>query len=145
MRHLALILALAAAAGFAVAAPAGAQTVEELTVTGHGPLERPQAITEAVSFADLDLTYAGDREVLLRRVNTTAGRICDRLNEPRPAPGNLGKSCQDIAVRGAMDQVREAFEDARLRYAEANASSAYADAYGAPVSATAPNPDDDGR
>lgn len=140
MRHLALTFALAAVAGFAAAAPAGAQSVEQLTVTGHGPLERAQAITEVVSFADLDLTYAGDREVLLRRVNTTAGRICDRLNEPRPGPGNLGKSCQDIAVREAMGQVHEAFEDARLRYADAN-SSAYADANGAPASATVPDYD----
>jgi UrcA family protein len=125
MRHLALTLAAVAAS--LAAAPAFAQTVEELTVTGHTLLNRPQAITETVSYADLDLTRARDRSVLLRRVNTTAGRICDRLNEPHPAAGNLGHSCQEVAVRGAMSQVRLAYADAR--------SPAYASAYGAPVSA----------
>ncbi len=63
----------------------------------------------------------------MQRVNATAGRICDRLNEARPTAGNLGHSCQEVAVRGAMSQVRLAYADAR--------SPAYAAAYGAPVSA----------
>jgi len=125
MRYLALTLT--AAGALAAAAPAFAQTVEELTVTGRGA-RAPQAITETVSYADLDLNYARDRAILRHRVNVTAGRICDRLNEPGRAAGNLGRSCQDIAVRDAMDQVRLAVADAR-------AGTNYADAYGAPVSA----------
>jgi len=127
MRYLAL--SLTAAAALAAAAPSFAQTVEELTVTGHSARARPQAISEVVSYADLDLNYGRDRDILRMRVNSTAGRICDRLNEPRPSPGNLGHSCQEVAVRGAMDQVRLAFADARV-------GTNYADAYGAPVSAT---------
>jgi len=126
MRYFAL--SLTAAAALAAAAPSFAQTVEELTVTGHSARTRPQSISEVVSYADLDLNYGRDRDVLRSRVNYTAGRICDRLNEPRPAPGNLGHSCQEVAVRDAMGQVRLAFADARL-------GTDYAGAYGAPVSA----------
>ena len=125
MRHLALTLA--AAAGLAAAAPASAQTVEELTVTGRTLLNRPQSLSEVVSYADLNLSSARDRQVLVRRVNTTAGRICDRLNEAPPSAGNLGHSCQEVAVRNAMSQIRQAYADAR--------SPAYAAAYGEPVSA----------
>lgn len=127
MRYLALTLAAAAALSAAV--PAFAQTVDELTVTGRSA-RAPQAITETVSYADLDLSYARDRDILRQRINITAGRLCDRLNEPRRAAGNLGRSCQDIAVRDALGQVRLAVADAR-------SSASYADAYGAPVSAVA--------
>ena len=130
MRYLAL--SLTAAAALAAAAPSLAQTVEELTVTGHSARARPQAISEVVSYADLDLNYGRDRDVLRMRVNSTAGRICDRLNEPRPSAGNLGHSCQEVAVREAMDQVRLAFADARV-------GTNYADAYAAPVSAVVPD------
>ena len=126
MRYFAL--SLTAAAALAAATPSLAQTVEELTVTGHGARARPQAITEVVSYADLDLSYGRDRDVLRMRVNDTAGRICDRLNEPRPAPGNLGHSCQEVAVRDAMGQVREAYADAR-------SAPRYAETYGEPTSA----------
>jgi UrcA family protein len=127
MRH--LVLTLAAAAGLAAAAPALAQTVEELTVTGHALRDRPQSLSETVSYADLDLNYARDRQTLRMRVNDTAGRICDRLNEARPSAGNLGHSCQEVAVRDAMGQVREAYADAR-------SGPRYAETYGEPTSAT---------
>jgi UrcA family protein len=100
-----------AAATFAV--PALAQTVEELTVTGHALRNAPQSLTETVGYADLDLTQASQRTILRRRVSDAAGRVCDRLNEPRPSAGNLGHACQDIAIRGASDQMRLAFADAR--------------------------------
>jgi len=130
MRYFAL--SLTAAAALAAATPSLAQTVEELTVTGHGARARPQAITEVVSYADLDLSYGRDRDVLRMRVNDTAGRICDRLNEARPSAGNLGHSCQEVAVRDAMDQVRLAFADARV-------GTNYADAYSEPASAIVAN------
>src|SRR5437879_5033200 len=106
MRHLAL--SLVAAAAFAAGAPAVAQTLEELTVTGHALRYQPQSLSETVSYADLDLTSRRDRHRLAERVNVTAQRLCDRLNEPPPSPGNLGHSCEEIAVRDAMGQVRPA-------------------------------------
>ena len=79
------------------------------------------------SYADLDLTQYADRERLRLRVNDTARRLCTQLNQESPNPGNMGHSCQEVAVRDALDQVRLAVADAR--------DAAYADTYGAPVSA----------
>jgi UrcA family protein len=134
MRNLALAT-LTAAAALTCGAPASAQTVEELTVTGHLNTSRLQSLSERVSFADLDLNRYEDRRVLLLRVNDAARHVCTQLNQESRNPANLGHTCQDNAVRGAMDQVRYAFADAR--------DQSYADAYGAPVSATVP--DDDPR
>jgi len=131
--RLTALATFAAAAAFVCAAPAFAQTIEELTVTGHLPGSRLQSLSERVSFADLDLTYAGDRERLRMRVNNAARRVCTQLNQESPNPANMGHSCQEVAVRGAMDQVRFAFADAR--------DAAYADTYGAPTSATVPDYD----
>lgn len=114
-------LATLSAAALAIAAPAFAQTAEELVVTGRALGARPQSLSQTVSYADLDLTQARDRRVLLQRVNYTAGWLCDRLNEARPAAGNLGHSCQEVAVRDAMVQ-------ARLAYAGAGSNPAYAQA-----------------
>jgi UrcA family protein len=129
------LLAAAAFAAAGLALPAAAQTVEELTVTGHALRNAPQSLSETVSYADLDLTQARQRAILSQRVNAAAGRVCDQLNEPRPSAGNLGHSCQEIAVRNASDQVRLAVADARnvsrLAYAPAAGS------YGAQASATA--------
>jgi len=138
MRNLALAT-LAATATLCVGAPALAQPyergpVDELTVTGRLPGHQAYSLSEAVSFADLDLTRYSDREILRLRVNDTARRLCTRLNQESPGPANLGKSCQENAVRGAMGQVRQAFADA-------GANSAYVDEYGAPVSARVPDYD----
>jgi UrcA family protein len=128
MRYLALATLTATAA--LVAAPALAQNIDELTVTGHGP--RAQSLSEAVSYADLDLNLRADRATLQRRVSDTAGRLCDQLNQDPASRHNMGKSCKDIAVRDAMGQVRQA-------YADASSSPAYVDAFGTPTSATVPD------
>jgi UrcA family protein len=130
MRYLALAT-LAAAAVLAGSAPASAQVVEELTVTGHLNASRLQSLSETVSYADLDLNRYGDRQELISRVNNAARHVCTMLNQDGPNRANLGRSCQDNAVRGAMDQVRYAFADAR--------DQAYADTYGEPASATVPD------
>ncbi|MFL5294905.1 MAG: UrcA family protein [Phenylobacterium sp.] len=130
-----VVLAAAAVAALAFSAPALAQTVDELTVTGRA-LRAPQSLSERVSYADLDLNQARDRKVLLQRVNAAAGRVCDQLDEPRPHAGNLGRSCQELAVRAATDQVRLAFADAR--WAPAFGANSYpANSYAAEASAVA--------
>ena len=129
--------ALTAAAGLAAAAlsaPAFAQTVEELTVTGHALRNAPQSLSETVSYADLDLTRASQRTILERRISDAAGRVCDRLNEARPGPGNLGHSCQEVAIRGASDQMRLAFADAR-EVSRLAAAAPAAGSYATPTSA----------
>jgi UrcA family protein len=142
MRYLALAT-LAAAAATLAGAPAFAQTVEELTVTGHALKNQQLRKSRAVSFADLDLTRPGDRQTLRMRVADTAGDVCEELNEPGPTPGNLGRSCQEIATRNAFADVKVAVANARgAAYAEANLPDSWyapaADTYGTTASATAP-------
>jgi len=132
----ALTAAAASLAAAALAAPACAQTVEELTVTGHTLRNAPQSLSETVSYADLDLTQKSQRAILERRVSDAAGRICDRLNEARPGAANLGHSCQEVAVRNASDQMRLAYADAREVSRLAQAAPA-AGSYATPTSAIA--------
>lgn len=133
MRMLALATLTAAAltAPAALAQPDYDASAGELTVTGHVPGYRLRSLSERVSYADLDLNRAGDRHRLETRVNIAARRICTQLNQEGPGPANMGRSCQEIAVRDAMGQVRQAYADA--------ASPAYVDRFGAPTSATAPD------
>jgi UrcA family protein len=135
LRSTLLAAAVLATAGLAV--PAAAQTVEELTVTGHALRNNPQSLSETVSYADLDLTQASQRAILNARVTAAAGRVCDRLNEARPHAGNLGHSCQEVAVRNASDQVRLAFADARNMARLASAAPA-AGSYSSEASAVVP-------
>ena len=139
---------LVAASGFAAAAlalpAARAQTADELVVTGHA--RGAQSLSETVSYADLDLTQPRQRAILTARVNDAAGRVCDRLNETRPGAGNLGHSCQEVAVRNASDQVRLAVADARNMQRLAAAPSAQsfgaqASAEESTLAASAPIPD----
>ncbi len=144
MRHFALAT-LAAAAVTLAGAPAFAQTVEELTVTGHSMKNDRQILSRAVSFADLDLTRQSDRKMLRARVSDTAGDVCEELNEPGPSAANLGRSCQEIAMRDAFAQVKVAAAAARgAAYADAAFSdpsffavAPSADSYAAQVSTTA--------
>lgn len=141
MRYLPL-LSLAAAVTFA-GAPAFAQTVEELVITGHSRGERPTSASQTVSYADLKLTQAADRATLKHRIVAAAKDVCRKVGEDPPLRGNLGRSCQDNAIRDAMVDVRVAFADAEIYQAfaapEVGASevgASAASASGANVSAT---------
>ncbi|MGH6964487.1 MAG: UrcA family protein [Phenylobacterium sp.] len=143
MRYLALAT-LAAAAATLAGAPAFAQTIEELTVTGHALKNQQLSKSRVVSFADLDLTRPADRQTLRMRVADTAGDVCEELNEPGPAPGNLGRSCQEIATRNALADVKVAVAAARgSAYAEANLPDSWyapaAETYSSAASATVPD------
>ncbi len=127
------VAALMAPAAFGQPAqPAYDASIEALTVTGHLPGYQLRSLSERVSYADLDLNTAGDRHRLELRVNSAARRVCTQLNQESPGPANIGRSCQDVAVRNAMGQVRQA-------YADASSSPAYVDRFGAPTSATVPD------
>lgn len=144
-----LLIAAAAMGAFGAAAPALAQsTVGELTVTGAWYEDgRPVTLSRPVSYADLDLRYQRDQDILRERVNATARDVCDELGEDRPNHTNLGRSCQDRAVADAMNQVRAAVAyamNAPPAYAPvgASADTAYvapaAPAYSANANAVAP-------
>ena len=130
----------AAAAGLAfAAAPALAQTVDEVTVYGHlGPDGRPNTLSRAVDIADLDLRYDADVREMQKRVRYTARALCDELGETG-GPG-LTPSCVDAAVRGAQRQTRYAVAQARapVYYAYA-APPPSADDYAPPASAVVPD------
>jgi UrcA family protein len=144
MRYLPL-LSLAAILT-AASAPAFAQSVEELVITGHGHGERPVSASQRVSYADLDLTQADDRAMLKHRIVVAAKDVCREVGEDAPLRGNLGKSCQDNSIRGAMVDVRIAFADAQAYQAfAANDVGAYdAGAYGSNVSAIVADPTTNG-
>jgi UrcA family protein len=142
MRYLPL-LSLAAVLA-AASAPTFAQSVEELVITGHGHGERPASASQRVSYADLNLTRAGDQAVLKHRIVAAAKDVCREVGEDAPLRGNLGKSCQDNAIRDAMVQVRVAFADAQAYQAFAANDVGDAGAYGSNVSATVADPTTNG-
>ena len=109
MRSLAL-------ATLAIAAPAFAQPLDELVVTGHGR-NPPPVLSERISFDDLNLRLASDRSVLRYRVVRTARRVCELLGEqsPTPSPSLRAASCEGIATSNAMRQVRVAVNQAYAR------------------------------
>jgi UrcA family protein len=125
-------------AGFALAgASALAQaSLPELTVTGRAG--EAQHLSQAVSYADLDLTRPEDQTVLKQRIADTAHDLCDRLGEAGPASGPLVPGCEDAAVREARPEVRMAIAMAPERQAYALSQAASADQAYTDSSATAP-------
>jgi len=104
------------AGGVAVAAPALAQTVEELTVTGRqrvGPETR--TLSAAVSYRDLDLTTESGRTVLTQRVRSTAQDLCRQLGEQNMGSAAVAQSCERDAINSASDQQRVAIANAEPR------------------------------
>jgi UrcA family protein len=79
---------------------------EEITVTGrYGTVpDSVQSLSQAVSYADLDLSTDAGKKELRQRLNLTARWLCQKLGEPEiaapPAP-----SCRDAAVSDAMARV----------------------------------------
>ena len=140
-----LILPAVAALMCAAAAPAFAQTVEELTVTGqwNGRGEPPATLSRVVDISDLDLRYGRDVRIMDRRVRSTARAVCEELGETG-GPG-VTPSCVDSAVRNTQRQVRFAIAEARrpVYYAEREpyVGPPVADDYSAPASDTVPDYD----
>ena len=101
---LAWVAALAGAVTVSGVTPAAAQpTVEELTVTGrYGRVpESVQSLSQAISYADLDLsTEAGKRE-FRRRINLTARYLCEKMGETSTGD-TVVPSCRDAAARDAL-------------------------------------------
>jgi UrcA family protein len=109
------LAAVLAAAGL-MATPAMAQTVEELTVTARiGPDGEPQALSRAVSFADLDLTTPEGKQALKRRIADTAFDLCRDLGESPLAVIPPLPSCQQSAINSTRKQLRQVYAEARPR------------------------------
>jgi UrcA family protein len=118
-----------AGVGIVAGAPASAQTtVEEFIVTGHnGPDNEATSLSQAVSYADLDLSSAEGRYELRHRVSVTARYLCRRLGEDDTSDGVV-PSCRDAAVRDAMTRARPIIV-ASERDAEWAAASAWRPPY----------------
>jgi len=145
MRYLTLATMAAAAALCAAPAFAQDQTLEEVTVTSHALRDEQMSKSRPVSFADLDLTNNADRQKLGLRIADTANSLCEELNQPGPTGATLGQSCQEIAVKDAMGQVKTVVAAARgAAYADANlapgwaATAPSAETAGAQAAATEP-------
>ena len=112
-------LLLASAALASIAGPASAQRYappppydarypddrgeEDLVIYGRAP-DDAEALSQRVSYADLDLFYPADRRELRRRISLTARDLCERLGES-DGSGSLLPSCRDEAERDALRRV----------------------------------------
>ncbi|MDH7975969.1 UrcA family protein [Sphingomonas sp. AR_OL41] len=111
------LLAGVTLAGAAAALPVQAQdyrndpvyypdSQEDIVVEGRWGRTRDDvdALSQRVSYADLDLRYAGDRRELRHRIDLTARYLCDRLGE-NDNSASLVPSCREAAVRDALRRV----------------------------------------
>jgi UrcA family protein len=97
---------VAGAAFLGASAPVQAQAApEEITVTGrYGKVpDNVQSLSQAVSYADLDLSTAAGKSELRRRLNLTARFLCEKLGESDAATPPV-PSCRDAAVKDAMER-----------------------------------------
>jgi UrcA family protein len=97
---------LCAATALAAGAPAMAQgTSEEIVVIGRygSAPDSARTLSQAVSYADLDLSTASGRSELRHRVKLTARFLCDKMGES--GSSSLTPSCRDEASSSAMNRV----------------------------------------
>ena len=94
-----------AGACLALAAPAFAQTAEEITVLGrYGAGAEVRSLSQVVSYADLDLGTKAGQDMLRHRISLTARYLCDKLGESNTSSAGI-PSCRDQATRDAQAQV----------------------------------------
>ncbi len=76
---------------------------EEIVIVGHyGRVpDNVDSLSMTVGYADLDLSYAADRDILRHRIALTARFLCDKLGESDTGPG----SCRDVATQDALRRV----------------------------------------
>lgn len=113
------------AAAFGLVSPAMAQTVvvpvppppgpDQIVIVGHygnGTLpDNVESASLTVSYADLDLSFPRDRDILRHRISLTARYLCDKLGESDTGPG----SCRDAATKDALQRVGTIWERAAPR------------------------------
>lgn len=131
-----LVLAAIAAAGLAAAAPAFAQSVDELTVTGH--YRNADTLSAVVGYGDLDLTTQWGQTELKSRIKATARDLCRQLGESDSGASALAPTCVQDAVNSASGQVRVAISQATPRSLAYIPPAPAATEYIADVSTTEP-------
>ena len=122
---------IAGVAFMGVAAPSGAQPIEEeIIVSGrYGTVpDSVKSLSQPVSYADLDLTTAGGRAELRHRVRLTARFLCEKLGESNSSSGVVA-SCRDAAAKDALDRIGTIEANAAPRGTTWVASSRWAAPY----------------
>ena len=104
------LAALAAAGACAAVAPLPAHAQgasEDITVVGrYGRVpDSVRSLSQAVSYADLDLSTQAGRDILRHRVALTARYLCEKLGESDTSSGPVLPSCRDAAVKDAMSRI----------------------------------------
>jgi len=85
---------------------------EEIVIVGHyGVPDNVDSLSMAIGYADLDLSYPGDRKILRQRIALTARFLCDKLGENDTGRG----SCRDAATQDALRRVGTIEEHFALR------------------------------
>jgi len=99
-------LGLALSTALVPAAASAQPSSEEITVTGrYGRVpDSTQTVSQAVSYADLDLSTDSGRSELRRRVSLTARFLCDKLGESASGDA-VAPSCRQAATQDAMKRV----------------------------------------
>jgi UrcA family protein len=100
-----IVRGLCAVAAMTGAAPVLAQNSEEIVVIGRygSAPDSARTLSQAVSYADLDLSTSAGRSELRQRVKLTARFLCDKLGESNSS--SLTPSCRDEASKSAMSRV----------------------------------------
>ncbi len=101
-----VLISLGAVVLVAVGAPILAQSAaEEIVVESrYGTVpDSVKTLSQAVSYADLDLSIKAGRDLLRQRVRLTARFLCNKLGES--AGSSIVPSCQDEATRDALKRV----------------------------------------
>jgi UrcA family protein len=76
-----------------------AQNSEEITVVGKAP-DSVRSLSQAVSYADLDLSAKAGRDELRHRLSLTARFLCEKLGEA-DSGSPVVPSCRDAALKDA--------------------------------------------
>jgi UrcA family protein len=104
------------AAAMALAVPAAAQD-DEIVVQGHygRSIDNADSASQAVSFADLDLSTDLGQRILDHRLKMTARYLCDKLGES-DTTDPLTPSCRQTAYHDAIDRLGTVEQDRAPRH-----------------------------
>lgn len=81
----------------------------------YGLAPNMRTLSASVSYADLDLTTAADRDLLQERVRLMAHDLCRRLGENGLGPTAAAPSCEELVVNSSREQRRKAITKAMQR------------------------------
>jgi UrcA family protein len=99
-------LALAATAAAFPSVASAQDAPEDIVVTGsYGRVpDSVRSLSQAVSYADLDLSTRSGRDEMRHRVSLTARFLCDKLGESATGDA-LAPSCRQAATNDAMKRL----------------------------------------